>query len=139
MAHIFLILCLRLMGLIVIAIGGAMALFGPHALGAFFAGLAGLAAPLGLEHANSDSELRFYSVFFVAYGVAVYYVAQNFEAQHRWLPVLAGLFVLGGLARLLSWVTLGAPHPLFIFLCALELGVPILLITLYAISRRAHG
>src|SRR5205085_3179611 len=52
-----------------------------------------------------DSELRFYAALWGAYGVACLAVARDFADQRRFVPWLAGVFLLGGVGRVLSFMT----------------------------------
>ena len=80
-----------------------------------------------LGQPDDDSELRFYSVFFVAYGVIMVPTARDLEQHGRRVPILLALFFAGGLARLLSYFTVGPPHALFMLLMVIELLLPPLL------------
>ena len=113
------------------AIGTAIIIFGISAVGQFFNALISIvynAGPLTeLGTPNDDSELRFYSVFFVAYGVILFQTTRDLARHGHRLPLLLGLFFLGGIARLLSYLTVGQPHALFMLLMAVELAMPPLL------------
>ena len=86
------------------------------------------AGPLsGLGEPNDDSELRFYSVFFAAYGIVLVQTAGNLARHGHRVPILLGLFFAGGIARLLSLLTIGTPHALFLLLLGFELLLPPLL------------
>ncbi|MEP4050852.1 MAG: DUF4345 domain-containing protein [Litorimonas sp.] len=122
---------LYFIGIAGILIGGAIALFGIESVGRFFAAIINVvieAGPLGdLGEPNDDSELRFYSVFFVGYGVVLVQTAGNLARHGHRVPILLGLFFAGGLARLLSLLMVGQPHALFILLLCFELPLPPLL------------
>jgi len=89
----------------------------------------------GLSGTDADSELRFYATFFLAYGVGVLWLAWHFPRHHRAIPPMLILFFAAGLARGLSWLASGAPHPLFQVLLAIELLAPPLLWALYRLSQ----
>jgi hypothetical protein len=57
--------------------------------------------------------------------------AATLEARINDVPWLAGVFFLGGIGRLISWMAVGAPHPFFLSLMAAELGLPLILIFLW--------
>lgn len=80
---------------------------------------------------NVDSELRFFAPFFVAYGGLVFLCAKHLRTHLYYVPHLLGIFLLGGLGRVLSYVIIGTPHPMFIPLMAIEVGLPIILYFLY--------
>lgn len=122
-----------------VLIGSAIAIFGINPVGQFFNAIistvynAGPLTELGTP--NDDSELRFYSVFFVAYGVILFQTARDLTRHGHRLPLLLGLFFLGGIARLLSYLTVGQPHALFMLLMTIELAMPPLLYCFWKISR----
>ena len=121
------------------AIGTAIVVFGINAVGQFFNALISIlynAGPLTeLGAPNDDSELRFYSVFFVTYGVILFQTARDLARHGSRLPLLLGLFFLGGIARLLSYLTIGQPHALFMLLMIIELAMPPILYGLWRIGR----
>jgi hypothetical protein len=77
-----------------------------------------------------DSELRFYAPLFGAYGVLVLSVARDMAGRRHLIPWIALVFFLGGMGRAVSWAVVGAPHPLFLALMAVELILPGVLIGL---------
>jgi len=129
------------LGAAAIGIGLSMLLLGADATGQFFAALTNffLAQPQeleGMSSPNVDSELRFYSVFWLAYGIIILRAANNLDGNMRHVPIFAGLFFAGGAGRLLSLSTVGQPHPLFVTLMIIELALPLLLIVLWMGNRR---
>ena len=123
------------------AIGTSIALLGINPVGNFFTSVISIAYETGpmtdLGTPNDDSELRFYSVFFVAYGAVLFQTVRDLEKYGHRLPLLLGLFFLGGIARLLSYIIVGQPHALFILLMAVELFMPPLLYLSWIKSRPA--
>ena len=85
----------------------------------------------GLSGRDADSELRFYATFFLAYGLGVLWLALRFPRHHQTIPAMLALFLAAGLARGLSWLTVGAPHTLFQILLWIELVMPPLLWLFY--------
>ena len=83
-----------------------------------------------------DNELRFFSVFWVAYGAFSFWVAKNIKQQMHFVPMLAVIFLLGGFARLLSVFSLGLAHPILTAAMLLEFVLPILIFYLY---RKQQG
>jgi hypothetical protein len=78
-----------------------------------------------------DSELRFYAALWGAYGVLMLMAARDLDARSGWVPWLAGVFFAGGVGRALSWGMIGAPHPFFLALMAIELILPPILMLLW--------
>jgi hypothetical protein len=76
-----------------------------------------------------DNELRFYSALWGGYGIATLATARDLDAYLRFVPWLAVVFF--------SWVQVGAPHPLFLNLMAIELIVPPIFLLLYVRARMA--
>jgi hypothetical protein len=137
-----LVVCLFLLGASATAIGLSNFFLGPTATANFFAialDLAGLdAGPVrGLSNADADSEMRFYAVFWIAYGLAMLHIARGIDGSLRWVVLLLALFFLGGVGRLLSLVLVGPPHILFLILMWIELILPLVLGTLVFLSRRS--
>ncbi len=77
-----------------------------------------------LAHPNTDGEMRFYSALFVGFAIFIFYNAWPNPIRHRALVAAMLIFFLGGLARGLSIIQLGAPAPLFQLLFLIELLVP---------------
>lgn len=127
-------------GIVVIMIGGAMALFGPHALGGFFNGLIGHfhdGGPMvGLDQPDADSELRFYSIMFIFYGGVVVQTAKDLTRYSSRVPLLLGVFWLAGIARLIGYFTVGAPHIFFQILMWIELVLPIVMYAMWKGAKR---
>jgi len=129
------------LGIGAIAIGLSMFLLGPDFTGRFFAemlaSVGGADQSLtGLFGPDVDSELRFYSVFWIAYGAFVLQTARALPEHIGRAQILLGMFLLGGIGRVLSHVAIGAPHSLFSLLMWVELSLPILLIGLSLIVKR---
>jgi hypothetical protein len=71
-----------------------------------------------------DSELRFYSAFYVAYGVAMLRAAPRADSEPATVQSLAGALFVAGLARAAAWRSSGPPHPAQMALLAIELALP---------------
>ena len=89
--------------------------------------------------ASMDSELRFYSILFGAYGVLWLRAALRLPDSLDQVPWLAAVFFAGGLGRAASHVAVGAPHPLFTVLMTAELATPPLLLAFWFPLRRARA
>lgn len=130
------------LGLSAILIGGALAFFGSHDVANFFANgirlfhdvyvITDLASP------NIESELRFFGMMFVFYGVALIQTVRDLDKYASRVPFLLAVFFLSGLARAKGYIDVGPPHALFTGLMGIELGLPVLLIILWKFRQKAH-
>ena len=84
-----------------------------------------------------ESELRFYAPFWIVYGAVLIVTARDLSHRLRWVPALSGLFFAGGVGRALACLQVGAPHPAFVMLMAIELVLPLIFLALWAWARRA--
>jgi hypothetical protein len=87
---------------------------------------------------SMDSELRFYAALFGAYGLVLVWTARDLTARLSLVPWLAGVFFVGGVGRVISYAQVGAPHPFFLLLMALELATPLVLAGLWLGARSAR-
>ncbi len=78
-------------------------------------------------NATMDSEDRFYATLFVGFGLALIWCSRQLDARAQAFGFLLAVFFAGGIARIISLIAAGPPHPLFLFLGALELLMPPLL------------
>ncbi len=77
-----------------------------------------------------ESELRFFAVFWIAYGVAALRTAPRADQETVAVRALALILFGGGIARSIAWIADGRPHALFIVLLCLELLLPALMLVL---------
>ncbi|MGH3674279.1 MAG: DUF4345 domain-containing protein [Mycobacterium sp.] len=108
---------LVLFGVIVIAISLAHLAIGPEAI-------------IGGSDVNptSDGEDRFFAGFFLGYGVALLWCARDVEHKRMFVNFLAAVVFVGGIGRLLSVILVGPPHPFYLAMLAIELGLPPLMV-----------
>ncbi|MEU4085338.1 DUF4345 domain-containing protein [Streptomyces aureus] len=102
--------------------------------------LLGNAAIPGAASAGTtvDSWGRFMGASFVGYGLAWLWAAQQRPIPARAVRWLAGVFLLGGIGRLLSLAVHGWPHWFQIVLAAIELGLPPILFWLADAEERTR-
>jgi hypothetical protein len=74
--------------------------------------------------ASVESELRFFAVFWIAYGATVIWTAPRAARETTLVRALMAVLFLGGIARAIAWAAEGHPHGLFIVLMAIELLLP---------------
>jgi len=88
-------------------------------------------------NATMDSEDRFYATLFTAYGGALLWCVSEVKRKTRQVQLLALVFLLGGLARLVSIAAVGLPNGFFMAMTALELVLPFVLLAMArAVARR---
>jgi hypothetical protein len=75
-----------------------------------------------------ESELRFYSAFYVAYGLFALRTARQPDHDSAAVRAVAAALFLAGLGRVRAWVTVGKPHPFQQALLAVELAAPPLIV-----------
>lgn len=98
--------------LVPIAAGGAGVVLGP-----------GFLSGHGVVSADLDGHFRYLSGLLLGIGFAYLSAVPRIETRRPRFLLLAGLVVLGGLARLLSVLVQGTPSPSMIFALIMELAV----------------
>jgi hypothetical protein len=109
------------------------------ATGALVVLLGGRAIPGGTEASPSvESVLRFYAVWWIAAGPALWRASSSVGTGDPRLRQLCFITTAGGLARLVAAGQTGMPHPMFQALTVVELvGGPLLAVCDERISRAA--
>jgi hypothetical protein len=79
-------------------------------------------------NATMDSEDRFYATLFLAYGLALLWCVRGIERKGVYVRLLALIFFVGGLARIISILSVGLPNAFFITMTALELVLPVVIL-----------
>ncbi len=130
-----------LLGVTALAIGGLIFVIGPQATGQIFVAALQVVSPdvpplIALTGADIDSEMRFYSVLWMAYGAIALWIAQALLQRVVLLRLMLCLFLLGGIGRAISFFLVGAPHLLFVVLMWIEIVLPPFLILLSFANRR---
>ena len=99
-------------------------------LNVIFQGIAGIPESGLITQASVDNELRFMAVFWVAFGVYCLMLSRNIYENKKNIVFVAVVFLCSGVARLLSFVTVGQPIELFIGAMVVELVLPVVLFAL---------
>ncbi|MFD9124444.1 DUF4345 domain-containing protein [Kitasatospora sp. NPDC059571] len=110
------------------------------AIGLFHLALGNAAIP-GAAHAGTtiDSWGRFMGTCFAGFGAAWLWAARQRPVPAAAVRLLAGVFLLGGLGRLLSLALHGWPQWFQIVLAVIELGLPPVYFWLADADERAVG
>jgi len=108
---------LALFGVTVIGISLAHFAIGPKAI------IGGVAM-----NATMAGEDRFFAGLLLCYGVALLWCARDVQHKRVDINVLAAVFFVGGIGRLLAVVVDGAPHPFYVAMLVLELALPPLMV-----------
>lgn len=99
---------------------------------ALITGSLGLILGLGLVpdaqviEASSDNEFRFFSAFWLGYGLFCFWVARDLPSRSQFIPALALVMFVGGIGRCLSYLLVGPPVLLYSVGALIELVVPVL-------------
>jgi hypothetical protein len=92
-----------------------------------------------LDGPDVDSELRFYTPFWIAYGAMLIATARNLKLHLNRVPPLSAVFFAGGIGRGLAYAFTGPPHPAFVVLMVTEFVLPVIFIGLWAAVRVSHS
>lgn len=100
----------------------------------------GAAAHLNPDHvtATIDSFTRYQSGFYLSLFIFLLWVIPNIEKHTTVFRILTLAIFIGGIGRVISWVTIGAPPPQMIAGTLLELGAPVLILWQAAIAKKAN-
>jgi Domain of unknown function (DUF4345) len=93
----------------------------------------------GRAGATVDSRERFYGAIFLGYGLAWIWAARRSPVPATVIRWLAGLFLLGGIGRILSMAVHGQPHWFQVVLTVIELVLPIPFLLLSTADEKAHA
>jgi hypothetical protein len=108
------------------------------AIGAFHFLLGTASVPgEGTAGATVDSRERFYGAIFLGYGIAWIWAARQSPISSTLVRWLAGIFLLGGIGRVVSLVVHGNPQWFQTALTVLELGLPLLFFALASADEHA--
>jgi Domain of unknown function (DUF4345) len=108
---------LALFGVVVIAISLAHFAIGPRAI------IGGVAV-----NPTMAGEDRFFAGLLLCYGIALLWCARDVHHKRVYVNLLAAVFFVGGLGRLLAILLDGTPHPFYVAMLVLELALPPLMV-----------
>lgn len=108
---------LRVLALVPIAAGLASVLFG-----------SAIVRDGGASNASVESELRYYAVFYVAFGAYLWSLAPRVAERGRELRWAAAVLFCGGLARVVGVLVDGWPEADYVVLMGVELTLPVVLV-----------
>jgi len=91
----------------------------------------------GSATATVDSRERFYGAIFVGYGVAWIWAGRQRPIPATAVRLLAFVFLLGGIGRVVSLVQYGRPQWFQLVLTVVELTLPVVYFWLAAADERA--
>lgn len=100
-------------------------------LNVLLGGAAAVPGASGAVEATIDNELRFFSVFWLAYGGFCFWTSRNIQEQRIFVPIIALIFFMGGVGRLVSTILVGPPASILVPAMVLELVLPIVIYVLY--------
>jgi Domain of unknown function (DUF4345) len=84
-----------------------------------------------------DSQFRYLSGMYIGFTALIWWFIPNID-RHVWLFRLLTLAIfLGGLSRLLSFLTVGAPAPEMVAGIGIEIALPLIVIWQTAVARKA--
>jgi uncharacterized protein DUF4345 len=112
---------LALFGVIVIGVSLAHFAIGPQAI------IGGTAV-----NPTMAGEDRFFAGVFLCTGIALWWCAVDVQHKRGYVNLLAAVFFVGGLGRLLAVMLDGAPHPFYVAMLVLELALPPLMVVVAA-------
>lgn len=83
-----------------------------------------------------DSQFRYLSGLYIGFAAIIWWFIPNID-RHVWLFRLVTLAIfLGGLARLYSYLSVGAPAPEMVAGIGIELALPLIMIWQTAVVRK---
>jgi len=99
-------------------------------------GASAIPGATGGAEAAIDNELRFFSVFWLAFGGFCFWVARNPQTQHHYIPWILLVFFISGIGRLCSVILTGLPGNILFMAMIIEFVLPIALYYLYHKQRK---
>ena len=86
----------------------------------------------------TDSEMRFYAVWYAVSGFFLLRSVREPEAHSTTIRLVAAGFFSAGCARVLSWAAVGRPVPFQILLMWVELILPLVVVPWQALVSKAR-
>lgn len=99
--------------------------------------IGGAARFIPLEHVTPalDSQFRFLSAYYFGLAVLIWWIIPNIERHTTLFRIVIGALFLGGLTRVYSYITIGAPPTPMLGGMVLELALPLLILWQAKISK----
>ncbi|MEL6473429.1 MAG: DUF4345 family protein [Pseudomonadota bacterium] len=82
--------------------------------------------------AGSEGTHRALAPLWFLFGTALLSTGWDLDGRADLVPVLSSILFMGGAGRAMAYVDTGAPHPAFVVLMALELALPIVIMTFWS-------
>jgi Domain of unknown function (DUF4345) len=97
----------------------------------------GAAKFIPLDHVTPalDSQFRFQSAYYFGLAVLIWWIIPNIERHTGVFRIVIGALFLGGLTRVYSYITIGAPPAPMLGGMALELALPLLILWQAKLSK----
>ena len=100
-------------------------------LNVLIGGASAIPGASGGAEAIIDNELRFFSIFWGAYGGFCFWTGMNINERNHFIPFIALVFFLGGVGRLLSTLMVGSPGSFLIGEMIIEFVLPLVIYAIY--------
>ena len=100
--------------------------------------LFGVESIIGAKPAGptADSEMRFFAVWYAGAGVVLLRAVPRVETHSTIVRAVGALFFLAGCGRLISLLVVGKPHQFSLWLMAIELSLPFVIVPWQALVAR---
>jgi len=106
------------------------------AMNVLIGGASAIPGAVGGVEAAVDNELRFFSVFWLAFGGCCFWVAKNIQEQRKLIPFISLAFFLGGVGRLCSLLWVGSPGDILFSAMILEFVLPVVMYLSYQAQNK---
>jgi hypothetical protein len=84
-----------------------------------------------------DNQFRYLSGLYLLVSFLIWWMVPNIERHGTLIRIITGALFIGGVARAVSWATVGQPPSFQIAAMVLELSLPLLAIWQHKVARNA--